>query len=211
MSWSPGWLDTTMALAETRGSLMTLRPSSPIRPVEAKNLAGLYGLPLLDWNTIAARLRQGMTQAPGTGGPDRHTCWLATINADGSPHVTGVGALWVDDAFWFETGEHTRKGTNLARDPRCSVSVATHGFDLVVEGSAEQIRDPQIVASMAQNWNEQGWPARVDDSGVALTAAYSAPSAGQPPWFIYRLVPDLATALQTVTPGGATQWRFTSR
>jgi hypothetical protein len=30
----------------------------------------------------------------------------------------GVGALWVDGAFWFETGEETRKGKNLARDPR---------------------------------------------------------------------------------------------
>jgi hypothetical protein len=30
------------------------------------------------------------------GIPPPHTCWLATINADGSPHVTGIGALWTD-------------------------------------------------------------------------------------------------------------------
>jgi len=24
--------------------------------------------------------------------------------------VTGIGALWMDGAFWFETGERTRKG-----------------------------------------------------------------------------------------------------
>jgi hypothetical protein len=45
---------------------------------------------------------------------------LATINQNGRPHVTGVGALWVDGAFWFQTGERTRKGKNLARDPRCT-------------------------------------------------------------------------------------------
>jgi hypothetical protein len=63
---------------------------------------------------------------------------LATIDRDGSPHVTGIGAEWVDGTFWFETGEGTRKARNLARDPRCTLSVATHGFDLVVEGVARQ-------------------------------------------------------------------------
>jgi hypothetical protein len=177
-------------------------------PMEARNLADLYGLPVLDWDSIAIRLEQGVTQAPGTGGPDRHTCWLATINRDGSPHVTGVGALWVDSAFWFETGEHTRKGKNLARDPRCTLSVATHEFDIVVEGIAEKITDGATVALMAEKWSDQGWPARVDETGVALTADFSAPSAGPPPWVIYRLVPDQVTALQTVEPGGATRWRF---
>ena len=192
------------------GRTMPLHPSSPRTPVEAKNLADLYKLPLLDWNGIAARLGEGVSQAPGSGGPDRHTCWLATINEDGSPHVTGVGALWVDDAFWFETGEHTRKGRNLARDPRCTLSLATRGFDLVVEGNAEQVRDTETVSSMAERWNDQGWPARVDESGLALTAEYSAASAGRPPWVVYRMVPDRATALQTVEPGGATQWWFHS-
>jgi len=186
------------------------RPSPRSTPAGAKNLADLYGLPLLDWDSIADRLAEGLSQAPGTGGSDRHTCWLATINEDGSPHVTGVGAMWVDATFWFETGEHTRKGRNIARDPRCALSLATHDFDLVVEGIAEQIRDPATVASMAQKWSVQGWPARVDDSGVALTADFGAPSAGPPPWTIYRLVLDRATALQTVEPGGATQWTLRS-
>jgi hypothetical protein len=133
---------------------------------------------------------------------------LATINRDGSPHVTGVGALWFDDAFWFETGEQTLKGKNIARDPRCTLSVATHEFDIVVEGIAEKIEDGATVALMAGKWSDQGWPARVDETGVALTADFSAPSAGPPPWVIYPLVPDRATALQTVEPGGATRWRF---
>jgi Pyridoxamine 5'-phosphate oxidase len=43
------------------------------------------------------------------------TPWLTTINSDGSPHVTGVGALWVDGSFRCETADGTRKGRNLAR------------------------------------------------------------------------------------------------
>jgi PPOX class probable F420-dependent enzyme len=176
--------------------------------MEAKNLADLYELPPLDWSHIQARLDQGVDQAPGAGGPDRHTCWLATIDADGSPHVTGIGALWVDGAFWFETGERSRKGRNLARDPRCTLSVATHDFDLVVEGEAHRVDDPSTVAAMAAEWAAGGWPARVDETGLALTAEYSAPSAGPPPWLVYRLTPRRATALATIEPGGATRWTF---
>jgi pyridoxine/pyridoxamine 5'-phosphate oxidase len=176
--------------------------------MKAVNLDDIYGTPLADWATVEQRLEQGLTQAPMSGGPQRHSSWLATINSDGSPHVTGVGVLWVDGAFWFETGDRTRKGRNIARDPRCSLSVATHEFDLVVDGEVTKVTDPATVASMASRWAAGGWPARVDDTGTALTADFSAPSAGPPPWFVYRLAPHTATALMTVDPGGATQWRF---
>jgi pyridoxamine 5'-phosphate oxidase-like protein len=176
--------------------------------MEATNLADLYGSPLIDWSRLTTRLDEGVSQAPDTGGPNRHTCWLATINPNGSPHVTGVGAIWVDGAFWFETGEATRKGKNLARDPRCSLSVATHDFDLVVEGEAHRVTDRPTVAAMAKRWAADGWPARVDDTGMAITAEYSAPSAGPPPWLVYVLSPETATALLTVDAGGATRWRF---
>src|ERR1700751_6312112 len=115
--------------------------------MEATNLAGLYHLPLLDWARIETRVEAGLSQAPGTGGPDRHTCWLATINPDGSPHVTGIGALWADGQFWFETGQHTRKGKNLARDSRCTLSVASREFDLVVAGEATLVTDAATVAA----------------------------------------------------------------
>jgi hypothetical protein len=178
--------------------------------METRNLADLYGLDPLDWTAVRDRLAEGLPQAPGSGGPDRHTCWLATLDPDGSPHVTGIGAVWAHDAFWFETGSGTRKGRNLARDPRCALSVATHGFDLVVEGDAVQVLDRETVAEMARLWAAEGWPARVDDSGTAITAEYSAPSAGPPPWAVYRLVARAATAVATVEPGGATRWRFQS-
>jgi PPOX class probable F420-dependent enzyme len=176
--------------------------------MEAINLADLYQTPLLDWSRIEDRLAAGVSQAPGAGGPDRHTCWLATINPDGSPHVTGIGALWADGSFWFETGKDTRKGRNLARDPRCALSVATQEFDLAMEGGATLVTDAATVADLAARWAAEGWPARVDGTGVALTAEYSAPSAGAPPWHVYRFTPRTATAVGTVDPGGATRWRF---
>ena len=94
----------------------------------------------------------------------------------------------------------------LARDPRCALSVSTHEFDLVVEGTAERVTDPAIVAELASRWAAEGWQARPDDTGSALTAEFSAPSAGPPPWFVYRIAASAMTALRTTAPGGATRW-----
>src|SRR5262249_30515293 len=113
-----------------------------------------------------------------------------------------------DGAFWFETGQRTRKGRNLAHDPRCVLSVALDEFDLVVEGDAAKVDDPGVVAEMAGRWSAEGWPVRVDETGVALTAGYSAQPAGPPPGPVSRLAPPPATAVETVAPGRATRWRF---
>ncbi len=75
------------------------------------------------------------------------------------------------------------------------MSVSTDGFDLVVEGTAEQVIDPAAVAKLAAVWAGRGWPARPDDTGEAFTAEYSAPSAGPPPWQVYRLTAHSATAV----------------
>jgi hypothetical protein len=176
--------------------------------MDAKNLAELYDLPTLEWAPIAEKLAAGYSQAPGTGGPSRHTTWIATVDEDGSPHVTGIGSGWLDGALIFETGRTSRKGRNLARDPRCTISLSLEEFDIVIEGEAELVTDPTVVAEVARMYNEDGWPCEVDESGTALTAPFSAPSAGPPPWNVYRVVPKTATIVSTVEPGGATRFDF---
>ncbi|WP_226353614.1 pyridoxamine 5'-phosphate oxidase family protein [Pseudonocardia sp. ICBG601] len=176
--------------------------------MDTQNLADLYELPALDWPSVTDRLAAGYEQAPGGGGPDRHTTWLTTLDADGAPHVTAIGSLWLDGSFWFETGRGTRKGRNLARDPRCTLALSTREFDLSVQGSAEVVTDPATVARLAAVWAQGGWPCEVDESGTALTAPFSAPSAGRPPWAVYRVTARSAHAVATVAPGGATRWTF---
>ena len=87
--------------------------------MDAKNLGEEEGLPLIEWSRVDAELEQRLDDRD-PGAPDRPTCWLTTINADGSPHVTSVGALWHSGSFWFQTGERTRKARNVARNPRCA-------------------------------------------------------------------------------------------
>jgi hypothetical protein len=174
--------------------------------MRAKSLDDRFGTQ--DWATVVGRLDEGVLQAPDTGGPNRHTCWLTTINPDGSPHVTPVGGVWVDGAFWFQTGDRTRKAKNVARDPRCTMSVATDEFDLVVNGSAEKVADSVQVSRVVAVWVAGGWPCEVDASGVGLTAPFNAPSTGPPPWFVYRITPRSATSVSTVEPGGVTRWTW---
>ncbi|MFG2863273.1 PPOX class F420-dependent oxidoreductase [Streptomyces sioyaensis] len=48
---------------------------------------------------------------------------LATVRADGSPHVAPVWFLMDGDELVFNTGEDTVKGRNLARDGRVALCV----------------------------------------------------------------------------------------
>jgi hypothetical protein len=44
---------------------------------------------------------------------------------------------------------------------------------------------------------------------MTLTAEYSAPSAGPPPWNVYRIVPSTVFALGTAEPYGAARFDLT--
>ncbi len=175
-------------------------------PRQTKNLDG-YGAEPLDWARVASVLDDAdgaITQAPGTGGPDRHTCWLATVQPDGDPHVVPLGVVFAGDRLYFTAGPATRKAKNLARDPRAVITVATAPFDLVLEGTAARVLDPEELSSVAAAYAELGWPARVE--GGSLTAPYSAPSAGPAPWDLYRFTPASVVALATAEPSGATRF-----
>jgi Pyridoxamine 5'-phosphate oxidase len=171
--------------------------------METTNLDG-YGTPPIAWERVRDVLTSDIMQVPGTGGPDRHTPWLTTINPDGSPHVTPVGIVAVDRVWNFTSGPATRKSRNIAADPRCVVSIATHPYDLVIEGSASRVTDSAELLSVVAAFAEQGWPAQVE--GDAVVAEYSAPSAGPPPWHVYRITPATVFAFGTAEPYGATKF-----
>lgn len=171
-----------------------------------RNLAELYQLAPLDWADVRRTLEGNLSQVPGTGGPGRHTFWLSTIDADGRPHMTAVGAYWGDGRFYFTGGPRSRKIRNIERDPRCAFGVATHGYDVALEGRARRVTDDARLHQLAQVFAEGGWAPEVADGG--FTHQYSAPSAGPAPWYLYEFTPDDAYAVMTKEPGGATRWTF---
>ena len=76
--------------------------------MEIVNLGEADGLPPVDWAAVVEKLAAG--SAPDPDALNSRTTWLSTVNEDGSPHVTAVGALWLDGTFWFQTGAGTKRG-----------------------------------------------------------------------------------------------------
>lgn len=131
------------------------------------NIGAGDGLEPLPWEAVQQRLNAG--EPPAVAAPNQRTTWLTTVNADGSPHVTAVGALWLDGAFWFQTGAATGKARNVARDPRCAISTSILEMDVVVEGSAERVTDTATVARLATRG-----PTRAGLSSPMLKASASS-------------------------------------
>ena len=174
--------------------------------MEIINLGVGDGLPPVSWGEVVEKLDDG--SAPDPDAHNARTKWLTTVNEDGSPHVTAVGAIWLDGAFWFQTGAGTRKSRNVARDPRCSIALSIRDADVVVEGDAARVTDAASVARVAKAWADDGWPAEPDQSGSGITAPFNAPSQGPPPWSVYRIELRSATVVLGVEPGGLTRFRF---
>jgi hypothetical protein len=169
--------------------------------VEQKNL-DIYGDKVLPWSRARKQLVAASSGKPKS---QQGSHWLATSGARGA-HVSGIGALWVDDRFYIVSGPRTRKSRDLAKDPRCAVSVSLPNLDVVVEGKARRVTDEKTLRKLAKRYNAQGWPARVEKH--AFTGPYSAPSAGRPPWYVYEMTPTTAFGVATKKPFGATRWRF---
>jgi hypothetical protein len=155
----------------------------------------IYGAEPIPWSRALEALEN-----------DAGTYWLATVRPDGRPHVAGVGALWVDDRYYFVSGAGTRKSRNLAANPNCVISASLPGLDLIIEGTAAPVEDEATLRRIADLYASQGWPASVHDG--AITAPYSAPSAGPPPWALYVVTAHSAFAVASAEPHGATRWRF---
>jgi hypothetical protein len=169
-------------------------------PAEVTNL-DRYGNEALPWSRPRERLASD-TPKPAV------TFFLGTVGPDGRPHAAGVGAAWLAGDVYFTSGPGTRKSRHLAATPACTMSARLSDIDLVLDGVAERVTDRATLEQVVALYRDGGWPAEVD--GDALTAPFSAPSAGPPPWHLYRLRFHTAVGVATAEPYGATRWRFTS-
>jgi hypothetical protein len=174
--------------------------------MEVINLGATDGLPPVEWAAVKDKLDSGT--APGPDAHNARTTWLTTVNQDGSPHVTAVGAIWLDGTYWFQTGEGTRKARNVERDPRCSIAASVRDADVVLEGHAARVTEAGAVARAAKAWADNGWPVEPDEGGSGITAPFNAPSQGPPPWNVYRISPRSVTVVLGAEPGGLTRFMF---
>jgi hypothetical protein len=79
-------------------------------------------------------------------------------------------------------------------------------MDPVFEGEARRVADTPTLAAVAAVYREVD--SRVQGDGDAFTAPYRAPSAGPPPWHLFRLTAHTVFGVAIAEPHGATRWRF---
>jgi PPOX class probable F420-dependent enzyme len=117
--------------------------------------------------------------------------WVVTADSSGGPHAMPVWGLWIDGAVVFSTSPESRKGRNLARDPRVVIHLESGDEVVVLEGDVE--RTPL---------------------GDRLADAYEEkyqyrPEPGSPEGLWYRLAPRVAYAwVERDYPKTATRFSF---
>jgi general stress protein 26 len=101
---------------------------------------------------------------------DSEMFWLSTVRADGRPHVTPLPAVWHGGALHFCTSEPEQKTRNLEHEPRVVLTTGTNqmrsGLDVVVEGTAEPVTDPDRLTELAALWKSKlDWDFGVREGG----------------------------------------------
>ena len=151
-----------------------------------------YGLPetrkgLLPWKWAEERLRKS------------HNFWIATVRADGRPHVMVIWALWLDGAIYFSTGSQSRKAKNLAGNPHCVMGTEKANEAVVVEGTTERVTDQALLKKILRLYERKY---RFDMSGFEKDIL-----ALKEPIFAVR--PRVAFGLNEKRyQANATRWKF---
>ena len=75
------------------------------------------------------------------------TATMATVLADGRPHLVAMWYAVLDGEIWFETKAKSQKAVNLRRDPTVTVMIEdgdTYGTlrGVSIDGTAEIVDDP---------------------------------------------------------------------
>jgi general stress protein 26 len=85
---------------------------------------------------------------------DAELYWLATVRADGRPHITPLLGIWMDERLHFCTGPTEQKAKNLEGNDRCALLTGSNvdGLDVVVEGRAIRVTDEGTLHRLAEAW-----------------------------------------------------------
>ncbi len=83
--------------------------------------------------------------------------WLATVRADGRPHLAPIWFVWHAHKVYICTGGQSVKARNISANPNVTLSLEDGDRPIVIEGPAKGIEqaEPAIVAAFQSkyNWN----------------------------------------------------------
>ena len=118
-------------------------------PVPFTELSGTFSSPgatPADWS----QARDELAGAP--------VYWLSTVRPDGRPHVTPLLGIWLEGALYFCTGASERKAKNLGENSQCVLTTGEStldGLDLVIEGTAELVREHAELGRVADTYESK--------------------------------------------------------
>ena len=144
--------------------------------------------------------RRGRAIAMSAGEVDaflaaERTCRVATVGADGRPHVAPLWFVWEGGALWLNSLTRSQRWTDLGRDPRIAVVV-----DAGVEYT--ELRGVEI-SGRAEPVGEAPRGAEVVPGLVEVERAFAHKYTGQG-----TFVPDGRHAWLRITPEKLVSWDF---
>jgi general stress protein 26 len=101
------------------------------------------GSGLLLWSWAEERLRSSRNY------------WVVSVWPDGRPHSMPVWGVWHEGTFWFSSSLGSRKARNLTANSRCVVTTEDADSPVVVEGTAELIREPAALETLLRLENQK--------------------------------------------------------
>ncbi len=123
--------------------------------------------------------------------------WVVTASARGAPHAMPVWGLWREDALWFATDRGSRKGRNVAGNPRLSAHLESGDEVVIVEGRVTEATDEVALESFAAAY-EAKYGFRPEVTAQALKSSV-----------VYVLRPAMALAWrESDYPQSATRFAF---
>ncbi len=122
------------------------------------------------WSEVVAEAPELAARARALFDAHRHKT-IATLRRDGSPRISGIEAMFVDDDLWFGGMWLSVKALDLRRDPRFALHSASVDAadptawpgDAKVAGRVEEITDPDRVRAViaAAGGGESSGPAHL--------------------------------------------------
>lgn len=138
------------------------------------------------------------------------TFWL-TVTVDGRPHTRPVFAVIADGVIHVASSASAAKTRSLRSASPTSIALGAAALDIVWSGSPHAVTHlDQLRAVVEAYRSAYGWDVDTDAARATLTAPYGAPTAGPPPYHVFRIDPDTVHAIATDTPfaGCSTRWDF---